>query len=65
VEKTAFRHGTSNLAAFGKIIDIVGDHYVGIKRVSALPTIAVGIVHAGFGFFWFAHAATSDVFLMS
>jgi len=44
VETTASRHGTPNLASLGKIIHIVGDHYVGIKRVSALPTIAVGIV---------------------
>jgi hypothetical protein len=28
---------------------------VGIKRVAALPTIVVGIVYAGLGFFWFAH----------
>jgi len=44
VETTAFRHGTPNLASLGKIIPIVSDDYVGIKRVSALPTIAIGIV---------------------
>jgi hypothetical protein len=33
----------------------------GIKRVTALPTIAIAIVQAGF--FLFAHAATSDAFL--
>ncbi len=27
-----------------KIIYIVGDRYVGLKRVAALPTIAIGIV---------------------
>jgi hypothetical protein len=44
VETTAFRHGTPNFASLGKIIHIEGDHYVGIKSVSALPTIAVGII---------------------
>jgi hypothetical protein len=44
VEASAFRYGTPKLASLGKIIGIVGDHYVGIKWVSALPTIAVGIV---------------------
>jgi hypothetical protein len=44
VETSAFRHGTPNLASLGQIIRIVGDYYVGIKRVSALPTITVGIV---------------------
>jgi len=44
VETIAFRHGTPNLASLGKIIHIVGNNYVGIERVSALPTIAVGIV---------------------
>jgi hypothetical protein len=44
VETTAFRHGTPNRSSFGKIIHIVSDHYVGIKRVPALPTIAVDVV---------------------
>jgi len=44
VETFAFRDGTPNLASLGKIIHIIGDHYVGIERVSALSTIAVGIV---------------------
>jgi hypothetical protein len=52
---------TSNLAALGKIIHIEGDHYVGIKRVSALRTIAVGIVQSGF--FLFAHVAAPGVVL--
>jgi hypothetical protein len=44
VETTAFRDGTPNLASFGKIIHIMGDHRVRIKRVSALLTITVGVV---------------------
>jgi hypothetical protein len=44
VETTASRHRTPNLSSLGKIIYIVGDHDVGIKRVLALPTIAVSIV---------------------
>jgi hypothetical protein len=53
VETNASRHGTPNLASLGKIGRIAGHHYVRVKRVSALPTIAVGIVQAKF--FWFAH----------
>jgi hypothetical protein len=60
VETSAFRHGAANLASLGKIVHIVSDHYVGIKRVPALPTIAVGIVYAGF--FLFAHATAADSF---
>jgi hypothetical protein len=44
VETAALRHRTPNVTSLGKIIHVVGDHYVGIKRVSALPTIADGIV---------------------
>jgi hypothetical protein len=44
VEATAFRHRTPKIAPLGKILHVVGDHYVGIERVSALLTIAVGIV---------------------
>lgn len=46
METSASFHRTPHLAALGKIAHIVGDHYVGIERVSALPTIALGIVHA-------------------
>jgi hypothetical protein len=44
VETSAFRHRTPNLASLGKITRIVRDDYMGIERVSALPTIAVAIV---------------------
>jgi hypothetical protein len=44
METTAVSDGTPNFASLGKIVHIVGDHYMGIKRVSALPTIAVGII---------------------
>jgi len=37
----------------GKIVGIVCNHYVGIKRVSAMLAIAIGIVQADF--FLFAH----------
>jgi hypothetical protein len=60
VKTTAPLHGTPHLASLGKIIRIVGDHYVWIKRMSALPAITVGIVQAGF--FFFAHAAIPDIF---
>jgi hypothetical protein len=41
---TASRHGTANIASLRKIIDIVGNHHVGIKRVSALPAIAGHVI---------------------
>jgi hypothetical protein len=44
VGTSAFRHGTPKLAALGKIARVVGDCYVEIEWVSALPTTAVGIV---------------------
>jgi hypothetical protein len=44
VETTASRHSAANFASLGEIIHIVSDDYVGIKWVSALPTIAIGIV---------------------
>jgi hypothetical protein len=44
VETTASRHSAANLASLGEIIHIVSDDYVGIKWVSALPTVAIGIV---------------------
>jgi hypothetical protein len=57
VETTASRHGTPNLAALGKIARVVGKHYMGIKGVSALLTIAVGIIYSEF--FLFAQASDS------
>jgi hypothetical protein len=54
VETAASRRGAPHLASLGKIVHIAGDHYVGIKRVFAVPTIAVGIVQGGF--FLFSHA---------
>jgi divalent metal cation (Fe/Co/Zn/Cd) transporter len=44
VETAAFHHRTPDLASLGKILHVVGNHCVGIKRVSALLTIAIGIV---------------------
>jgi hypothetical protein len=44
VETATSRHGAANLAALGEIIHIVSDDYVGIKRVSALLAVAIGIV---------------------
>jgi hypothetical protein len=44
VETTASRYRAANLASLGEIIHIVSDDYVGIKWVSALPTIAGGII---------------------
>ena len=44
VEATASWDGAANLASFREIIRIGCDDYVGIKWVSALPTIAIGIV---------------------
>jgi hypothetical protein len=44
VKTTAFRHGAPDLASLGKITHIVSHHYMRVKRMSALLTIAVGIV---------------------
>ena len=44
MEATAFCHGTPELATLQNVIHIVGDHDVRIKQVSALLTIAIGVV---------------------
>jgi len=44
VWKQLLCHGTPELATLRNVIHIVGDHDVRIKRVSALLTIAIGVV---------------------
>jgi hypothetical protein len=51
VETTAFLHRTPELASLRKIMDIASDHDMGIKRVTALPAIAIGIIQARFVLF--------------